>query len=246
MKLYYGDITDPDRQEIIPPRKEKRHAHTKVRGVKQREELVSRLLVWRTEAHTNDSLLAVRPLSHILNKKGIKMVMTIHPSEICDANRIVEALDETEEWSNEWSEIILNIIQTYDKEKQDTKKKAADSNKARKNDRKLKWTEPCLNKNRIKCGKRQNSTFEHLSYRDRLGLQTQILICLVTAHETKKKIRILTPLIQNIVNDAILLTDYLESNAHCRLGLNELVIYSRVEGCRLRNCLEVLGHKVDH
>jgi hypothetical protein len=131
LKLFYGDVDEPDREEILLPAKEKRRSKKKVRPGKEREILKLRLLSWRTETHKHDPLAAVRPPTFILDDKGIKILATIHPTDIRNTTQVVLALDETEEWDQEWSKEIITIIQAYDNELKDTRKTATAQQKAR-------------------------------------------------------------------------------------------------------------------
>jgi len=116
LKLFYGDVDESDREEILPPAKKKRPSKKKVRPLKERGDLKLCLLSWRTETHEHDPLAAVRPPSFILDDKGIKTLATMHLTEIRNTTQVVQALGESEEWDQEWSKKILTVIQTYDNE----------------------------------------------------------------------------------------------------------------------------------
>ncbi|KAF8957732.1 hypothetical protein BDZ97DRAFT_1924345 [Flammula alnicola] len=137
LSLLYGDIDEIDRKEILPPRKGKRPAGKKVRATKDRMELKSRLLLWRTDTHSNDPLASVQPPSFILDDKAIKTLAIIHPTEIRNTTQVVLALNEIDEWDQEWSKKILAVIRTYDKELDDARKAAVAQEKARQKRRKV-------------------------------------------------------------------------------------------------------------
>jgi len=81
-----------------------------------RKELVARLLTWRLKASTNDPLAAVHPPSFIVDDKGILTLAKLHPAEVTHHEQVVSALKETQEWRDEWSAKIFNVIQKYDQE----------------------------------------------------------------------------------------------------------------------------------
>jgi len=114
-RLYYGDINETDRIEILLERK-KRKAGIPVRKTAFRPTLVSRITVWRFETHSRDKLCSVRPPSFIIDDKSIKKLARLHPSNITLPAHVTAALNETPEWESEWSTPIFNIIQSYDQE----------------------------------------------------------------------------------------------------------------------------------
>ena len=130
-------MDESDREEILPPAKEKRRSKNKVRPSKDRGVLKLRLLSWRTEIHKHDPLAAVRPPTFILDDKGIKTLATIHPTEIRNTTQVVQALNETEEWDQEWSKEIVAIIQAYDNELKGARKAATAQQKARQKRQKI-------------------------------------------------------------------------------------------------------------
>lgn len=123
------------RKEILPPPKEKRRGANKLRKPKDRAELKTRLLAWRADAHSQD-YLAVRPYSYILDDKAIKLLSTLHPTNIRSSEQLVLALNETEEWNQEFSTKILAIIHTYDQELEDLRKTSITEGKAQQKRRK--------------------------------------------------------------------------------------------------------------
>ena len=122
-KLYYGAAEDPDREEILPPSPKKRKAGTKVRATNQRRPLISRLLAWRASMHSKDPLASVRPASFVLDDMDIKTLARLHPSNVTHPGQVVDALDQTQEWQDHWSIPIFQVIQAYDSELADHRKK---------------------------------------------------------------------------------------------------------------------------
>lgn len=93
--------------------------------------------MWRNEAHKHDPLAAVRPPTFILDDKGIKTLARIYPTEIRNTTQVVQALEETEEWDQEWSKEIIAIIQAYDNELKGSRKAATAQQKARQKRQKI-------------------------------------------------------------------------------------------------------------
>lgn len=129
--MYYGSVDDPEREEILPPPRKKKKRGANVRGVKERKTLVTRLLAWRASAHSNDRLAPVRPPCFIIDDEDIKILSKIHPSNITRSEQVVAALGETQEWEDEWSRQIFEVIQAYDRELSDQRKDEAARSKAR-------------------------------------------------------------------------------------------------------------------
>jgi len=67
----------------------------------------------------------VWPPTFILDNTDIKKLSMLHPAEVTGPERVVSALDETQEWQANWSEQVYEIIRTYDQELEDLRKKEA-------------------------------------------------------------------------------------------------------------------------
>lgn len=128
--LYYGDVDDLERLEILPPLRNKRKGGTKVRRAKERKELSARLRAWLSQAHSNDPLASIRPASYILDDRDIKTLSRLHSSNVTDPEQVVAALGETHEWEDEWSYQIFETIQLYDRELASRRKVEATRQKA--------------------------------------------------------------------------------------------------------------------
>ncbi len=120
LDIYYGDVDENDRTQVLaPPKAKRKFLKSRIPGSRipgDRKELVSRLFTWRLEASTNDLLAAVRPPSFIVDDKGILTLAKLHSTEVTHHKQVVSALKETQEWQDEWSTKIFNIIQNYDQE----------------------------------------------------------------------------------------------------------------------------------
>ncbi|KAI9442063.1 P-loop containing nucleoside triphosphate hydrolase protein [Lactarius psammicola] len=123
-RLYYGDTNDPEREEILPPQRKKwkGSANLKVCAANERGPLVARLLAWRASAHSNDPLASLWPPTFIIDNSDIKVLAKLHPSNVTHPEQIVTTLDETEEWGDQWSSQVLEVIQAYDRELADCHK----------------------------------------------------------------------------------------------------------------------------
>ncbi|KAH9011631.1 II DNA helicase [Lactarius pseudohatsudake] len=130
-KLYYGDVGDPDREEILPPRRKKRKGSMKIRAANERKPLISRLLAWRAGAHSKDPLAPVRPPYFIIDDPEIKLLARLHSSNVARPEQVVAALNETQEWQDEWSHQVFEVIQSYDRELVDRRKDEAARHTAR-------------------------------------------------------------------------------------------------------------------
>ena len=73
----------------------------------------SRLLAWCDEAHYADPLASVYPPSFIIDDRGIKLLASLHLSNITGPNQVVAALGETQEWNDEYSHQVFKTIQVY-------------------------------------------------------------------------------------------------------------------------------------
>lgn len=113
--LFYGDVDDPARQQIVTPAK-KRKAGPKTRATKDRAELVKRLYDWRWDAAENDEDGDIRSPSCIIDNSGISTLSKIYPTEITTEDELVSVLSETVEWRLEWAGKILGVIRKYDGE----------------------------------------------------------------------------------------------------------------------------------
>ncbi|KAH9036082.1 hypothetical protein EDB84DRAFT_1658887 [Lactarius hengduanensis] len=129
--MYYGDVDDPERKEILRPSRKKRKGGTKSRATTERKPLITRLLAWRASVHSNDPLESAWPPSFIIDNRGIKLLAKLHPSNLTHSEQIVTALDETQEWQDQWSRQIFEVIQAYDRELAERRKDEAARFKAR-------------------------------------------------------------------------------------------------------------------
>ncbi|KAJ7850827.1 hypothetical protein B0H14DRAFT_2581818 [Mycena olivaceomarginata] len=100
-----GDIGEPDRVLLNPPKGRKRKARGPPnRKVADLRELQDRLKVWVDAANASDPLRAVRPRTFILHDKGIKALATVHPARVQSIDQVVATLQETPEWEEEWGQ----------------------------------------------------------------------------------------------------------------------------------------------
>ncbi|KAF8239240.1 hypothetical protein L208DRAFT_1238715, partial [Tricholoma matsutake] len=84
--------------------------------VKEREALDHRLIQWLTTASQNDHLHGVRMAVDILSDCNRAILVCTHPALLASPNTITKLLDETEEWQEEWSTLVFDVIQQYDKD----------------------------------------------------------------------------------------------------------------------------------
>jgi hypothetical protein len=85
----------------------------KKRIVKHRAALENLLRTWRSEAHQNDPLRTLRSVTWIIDDDKIKTLAALLPSKLQNPLDITQALEETEEWSNEWAQAIFNVICSF-------------------------------------------------------------------------------------------------------------------------------------
>ena len=78
--------------------------------------LLCHLQMWCSEAHLLDPLRAIQPLSFICDNKSLVRLSILHTDKVTCVLDLVWALDETEEWAEEWGRQILDVIQTFDNE----------------------------------------------------------------------------------------------------------------------------------
>ncbi|KAJ7467319.1 hypothetical protein B0H11DRAFT_2239564 [Mycena galericulata] len=106
--IYAGDIDEPDRVHLNPPKGKKRKARgPQNRKLIQRGHLQDQLLTWLASAYASDPLRAVRPASFILDAKAIK---ALHPDRLTSVSQVVSAVQETEEWGIESADQILAVV----------------------------------------------------------------------------------------------------------------------------------------
>ncbi|KAI9436004.1 hypothetical protein H4582DRAFT_2079138 [Lactarius indigo] len=128
--LYYGDVNESDREEILPPLQKKQKAGVKVRATNERAPLADRLIAWRIQVHESDPLASVRLPTFILNDFSIKKLSRLHPAEVTCPEKIVSVLNETQEWQANWSGQVYEVIRAYDQEIEDLRKREAARHKA--------------------------------------------------------------------------------------------------------------------
>jgi hypothetical protein len=117
--IYAGDVDDPGRIHLNPPKTKKRKAKgPKNRKVADRADLQARLGDWLASSHATDPLRAVRPSSFILDALGIKSLSAVHPDRMRTVVDVVAVLDETSEWEGEWGRKVFEVISAYNSELQ--------------------------------------------------------------------------------------------------------------------------------
>ena len=129
--LYYGDVHDPDWEEIVLPLRNKRKGAAKARAAKERKLLIDKLRDWRAGAHARDPLAFVRHPSLIIDDGGIKLLARLHPSNVTQSEQVVSALGQTQEWRDEWSSQVFDVIRSYDHELAARRKAEAARSKSR-------------------------------------------------------------------------------------------------------------------
>ncbi|KAK7002510.1 P-loop containing nucleoside triphosphate hydrolase protein [Favolaschia claudopus] len=116
-KIYAGDVDEPDRIHLNPPKAKKpKGKGKKNRKVADRVPLQDQLNDWLSSAHTTDPLRAVRPPTFILDAKSIKSLSTVHPDRMRSSDDVTSTLDETPEWAEEWASRVFYAISKYDDE----------------------------------------------------------------------------------------------------------------------------------
>ncbi len=120
--LYYGSADDPNQEEILLPLRKKWKVGVKVRATNQHKPLISRLLTWHAGMHSKDPLASVRPPLFILNDKAIKVLTRLHPSSVTQSEQVVDVLGKTQEWQDQWSILVFEVIWVYDQELADCHK----------------------------------------------------------------------------------------------------------------------------
>ena len=80
-----------------------------------RKPLQCHLRAWHSKAHLLDPLRTVQPLSFICDNKSIVKLSTLHSDKVTCVLDIVQALEETEEWEEEWGAQVFDVIQAFDK-----------------------------------------------------------------------------------------------------------------------------------
>ncbi|KAJ7091715.1 II DNA helicase [Mycena crocata] len=115
--IYAGNTDEPDRVHLNPPKTRKRKAKgIPNRKVAARSGLQNQLHIWLSKAHAEDPLRAVRPVSFILDRIGIKALSTVHPDRMQTVEHVVTALEETSEWAAQWGQEVLSVISNFDTE----------------------------------------------------------------------------------------------------------------------------------
>ena len=116
LDVYYGDTHEEDRKKVVAPPKAKRKRVGRYRPTADREALLGRLFSWRLEASNNDPIAFARPPSFIIDDKDIQTLVKMHPKDITRADELVVKLKETQEWKDEWSMKIFQVVHAYDQE----------------------------------------------------------------------------------------------------------------------------------
>ena len=80
----------------------------------QRSALDELLIEWLKIQHANDSLGVFRAEYDILSIEQREQLCRTHIKYITSSADIVRIVDETEEWAEEWAEVIYNLIRDYE------------------------------------------------------------------------------------------------------------------------------------
>ncbi|KAF8241150.1 hypothetical protein L208DRAFT_1464151 [Tricholoma matsutake] len=90
--------------------------HVKRRVVKDWQALDLHLIKWLTSASENDPLHGVQSVVDILSDHNRAMLICANPALLFSPCTITKLLDETQEWAEEWSALLLDVIRQYDNE----------------------------------------------------------------------------------------------------------------------------------
>jgi hypothetical protein len=99
--------------KVLLPPKEKRKARDKHRTPDERRSLISRLVAWRHDAHTQDPLAAVTPPTFIIDDASI---IVLAKEDITSSEQVRVVLDQTLEWEDEWSKEIFSVIRQFNQD----------------------------------------------------------------------------------------------------------------------------------
>lgn len=115
LKVYVknGDIGEGDRT-CTQNGLGKRKRQATYRPAIERQSLISRLVSWRVEAHIEDLYAVVRPPSFIIDDTSILKLARFPRNHFTDHCQVTLELNETQEWQEEWSTKIFNIIHRFD------------------------------------------------------------------------------------------------------------------------------------
>jgi hypothetical protein len=100
----------------IPPTVVAKRKRTKLREKELRKLLLAKLKKWRTDAHLNDPLQSVWPITWLCDDNSLEILSKTNPDNLRTVDNIVQLLDETEEWGKDCGQQILKVIAQFDKE----------------------------------------------------------------------------------------------------------------------------------
>lgn len=103
----------------------KRKKRPTYRRICDRAALDDRIISWLQTSSEQDPLRGIRAMYDILSHKQRSKLVRAPAKSICTAAKLVELLEETEEWRGEWANSLLEVVVAYDRELAETKKKSA-------------------------------------------------------------------------------------------------------------------------
>jgi hypothetical protein len=99
--------------QTMPSTKCKR---TKLRDKELRKPLLAKLKKWRTDAHFNDPLQSVWPITWLCDNNSLKILSKMNADNLRMVDNIIQLLEEAEEWGKDCGQQILKVIAQFDKE----------------------------------------------------------------------------------------------------------------------------------
>lgn len=93
------------------PVKRKRN---RLRDKEGRKLLLDKLLAWRAEAHSNNTLRSVWPITWICDDSSLELISKTHQDNVKTVDAIVMLLEETAEWGKDCGVQMLKVITQFD------------------------------------------------------------------------------------------------------------------------------------
>ena len=95
----------------------KRKRQPQYHAKEDRGSIFNTLLAWQNEAHNPDPDSFLQPATWLIDNKGLDLLSKIHPSDIYSPQAIVDLLQETPEWADDFAQQVFNVIKQFDRDR---------------------------------------------------------------------------------------------------------------------------------
>ena len=116
LSFFLGNLSMSKQGDLETSTAAKRKRQPQYRAKEDQASLFNTFLTWWNEAHNCDPDSYSQSATYLVDNKGLNLLSKIHPSDIYSPQTIMDLLQETPEWADEFAQQIFNVIKQFDRD----------------------------------------------------------------------------------------------------------------------------------